>query len=236
MNPTEIVQLCSECRAEHTISLSRGAQKTRRGPFALEDGCTLELALDSGERAVTVAFRTVDFADLSSISAEALARKLASAEPLLMAREDFGGCLIESRAEGATSRVAVRGGSACDALGLRVTSTEDDGRPPVLGVVAGEFRNAHLVRLRQCPCGLQEILARNFDRAPEHVAGSFFDRHRRAVNTLAEVLKRRGSSHPELRAHHARETHTPPDLFADLIAGDLAVDLNERPSGASEGD
>jgi hypothetical protein len=233
MSASELVQFCPECGAEHSISLDRGAQKTKRGPFALEDGSTLDLSLDEGQ-ALTVSLHAADFSALHNASAVELARAISAATPALVAREDFGGCLIESRKEGAASRVLIRGGSACERLGLRLAAAEDAshvGRPPVLGLVTGEFRDPHLILLRPCPCGLNEILIRNFDQAPAHVAWSFFDRHRRAVNTLAEILKRTGRSHPELAAHHARETTPPPDLFTEMVAGEQAIDLTQsRPS------
>lgn len=237
MNPNELVQFCPECGAEHTISFRRGAQKTRRGPFALEDGSTLELAVDDVPAAVTVTFGAADARQLRAASAEEVARKLGATVPAIEAREDFGGCLLESRTEGPTSRVTIRGGSACSALGLSPTTDDaHSGRPPMLGIAVGDFRDANTIVLRPCPCGVNEVLVRNFDRAPDHLAGSFFDQHRRAVNTLAELLKREGRSHPELAAHHADEPATPPDLLAGVLAGELVLDLKQSRPDVGEGE
>jgi hypothetical protein len=236
MTTTELFQLCTGCGAEHTISLRRGAQKTKRGPFGLEEGSTLELAVDTAA-SVTVTFGAADAKQLHAASAEEVARKLGAIVPALDAREDFGGCLLESRTEAPTSRIMIRGGSACKALGLSTTTDDThSGRPPMLGIAISGFRDANTIVLRPCPCGVNEVLVRNFDKAPEHVAGSFFDQHRRAVNTLAEFLKRGGSSHPELAVLHAGETASPPDLFATGPAGELAIDLKQSRLDVGDGE
>src|SRR4051812_37104344 len=102
--PTRIVQSCAECGANHSISLRRGAQKTKAGPFALEEGATLELSID-GAGPFRVTFRGSDVRQLASVTADELAAVLTAATPALEASEDFGGCLIESRSEASQSRI-----------------------------------------------------------------------------------------------------------------------------------
>lgn len=221
--PTRIVQVCAECGANHSISLNRGAQKTKTGPFALEEGATLELSID-GAGPIRVTFRGADVRQLASVTADELAAVLTAAAPALDAREDFGGCLIESRSEARESRIRIVSGSACDALGLGITPDEDhEGRPPRLGFAAGGGSEPNVIVLRRCPCGSHEVLLRTFDRAPRQVVGSFFDRHRRAANTLAEHLKRNGQSHPALADVHAKESSVPSDIAAFVLGGELVV-------------
>lgn len=230
LTPEFLVQSCAECGARHTLSFSRGAQKTKRGPFALKDGDTLELAAD-GAGPMTVTFRAFDFVRIHSATADEVARSLKAATPALDARDDFEGCLIESRTEGPASRLRVCGGSACDALGLNLTSEDDHaGRPPRLGIVLGGFQDSNTIVLRPCPCGVHEVVVRNFDQAPRHLAGSFFDQHRRLVNTLAEHLKRTGRSHPQLAGEHAAEATPPPDLAAAAVVGELVIGVASRPA------
>jgi hypothetical protein len=221
--PALLVQVCGECGANHSISLRRGAQKTKAGPFVLEEGTTLDLSIDDGGP-IRVTFRRSDVRQLDRVTPDELAAMLTAADPALEAREDFGGCLIESRSEGPGSRLRIVGGSACEALGLSITPDEDhEGRPPRLGHAAGGSREPNVIVLRRCPCGSHEVVLRTFDRAPPQVAGSFFDRHRRAANTLAEQLKRSGQSHPALAEHHANESGVPWDIAAFVFGGELVV-------------
>lgn len=219
LTDTHFVQTCAVCGAENMIAFDRGAQKTKKAPFVLKIGDTLDIKVDAA-LPVTVTFAAGDFPDLGAITATDLATKLAKAISGISAREDGGGCLIESVATGAASRIEITGGSARAALGFTTDARVDLGvTRPVLGVAAGPQMDPNVIALRRCGnCGANECLIRSFDAAPAELAGSHFAEHRKAVNTLAQHFKVQGFLHPELAAIHETDTRVPVDIHAALSA------------------
>lgn len=226
LTDSHFVQVCAVCSAEHTIAFDRAGQKTKKGPFALKIGDTLEVKVDAA-LPVTVTFAEGDFPDFSAVTPDQLAKKLAAAVAGIAAREDGGGSLIESATTGAASRVEVTGGSARAALGFPTDGRGDVGvTRPVLGVAAGPQMDPNVVALRRCGnCGANECLIRSFDAAPAKLDGSHFAEHRKAVNTLAQHFKAQGFLHPALAAIHETETRVPVDIHPALTAAPITLSV-----------
>jgi hypothetical protein len=217
--PGHLVQICTVCGAENTISFDRGGQKSKTGPFSLKVGDTLSVKVDATPPA-TITFAAGDFTDFGNVTAAALAAKLSASLKGVIASDDFGGLLIESATTGAQSRIEITGGTARGALGFPTNGLIDPCLSrPVLGFSAaeGQVKVKDLIALRLCNnCGSNECLNRTFDTAgPEH-DGTFFSEHRKAINALAEHWKSRGWSQPDVAADHAAETETPPDIDSDF--------------------
>jgi hypothetical protein len=235
-DPGGMIHLCAACGAEHTISLDRGGQKSKTGPFALRAGDTLVVRVDSAPPA-TVTFATDDVADLARVTAAELAAKLNAALPGVRAIDDASGLLLESATTGPGSRIHVVDGTARAALGF---PAEPEREPclsrPVLGVSGGadDVHDPNIIALRRCPdCGAAECLVRTFDASPAAFDGTPFAAHRRAVNTLAEHCKKRGWSHPHVAQHHAAETAAPVDVAAELRGEAIVLPPYVPPRGAS---
>lgn len=209
-----IVQTCHNCGSEHTISLDRGAQKTKRGPFALAVGDTLVVRIDGGAP-VTATLDAGDVRDPAHTSAAELATLLRARLRGVVVGEDDGGVLIESATTGPASQVQIVDGTARAALGFSHGGVEDPctGRP-VLGVhLTPELQHPNVIALRRCnDCGANECLVRNFDQAGDEHEDTHFQQHRRAVNALAEHAKARGWIHPAHVEHHAAHAAVPPDI------------------------
>lgn len=215
--PGFMVQVCAVCGAEHKVSFGRGAQKTKKGPYALQVGDTLEVEVDGGTPQ-TVTFAVGDFPDFNAVTAAQLAAKLSAALTGVTAEDDGGGCLIESAATSGQSKVDIKGGTARGALGF-VTDGRKDPSPgrPVLGVAIGpptdQLKDKNVIALRRCnDCGANECLIRTFDSAPADYDGTHFAEHRKSVNALAEHFKAQGWSHPDVASEHAAETVGPPNV------------------------
>jgi hypothetical protein len=211
--PGHLVQLCAVCGAEHRISLDRGGQKSRTGPFSLQPGATLLLCVDAGQP-TTVTFAAGDFPDFARVTAAELAAKLHAAAPGVQAMDDRGGLLIESATVGDQSRLQIVGGTARTSLGFPTAGRADPCvARPVLGVSFGpEMQDPSVLALRRCnDCGANECLVRTFDATPLELDGTHFKEHRRAVNALTEHCKARGWSHADVAAVHAAETIRPID-------------------------
>ncbi|MEO7729622.1 MAG: hypothetical protein ABIY55_01515 [Kofleriaceae bacterium] len=225
--PGYLIHVCAACGAEHTVSLDRAAQKTKRGPWTLRARDTLTVGVDA-RPPVTVTFASGELADLGNVTALELAAKLSADLPGVQVREDAGGVLIESATQGDQSRLQILEGTARAALGFPT-----DGRidpcvsRPVLGVslADGELRDHNVIALRRCnDCGANECLVRTFDVAPSALDGTHLLEHRRAVNSLAEHCKDRGWSHPHVIEQHAAEATRPADLHPSFHHE--AVDLS----------
>jgi len=240
-SPGFMIQVCAFCGAEHKISFGRGAQKSKKGPFALQAGDTLTVSVDGGP-AQTVTFEARDFADLGAVTATELVAKLSAALTGVVVEEDAGGCLIESVAVSAQSRVDITGGTARRALGFATDGRKDPspGRP-VLGVVVGppsdQLRDKNVIALRRCnDCGANECLIRTFDAAPAEYEGTHFAQHRKSVNALAQHFKAKGWSHPDVAEDHAAETSGPQDIAPAFPPGPLAPPLSRlRPQPPGRG-
>jgi hypothetical protein len=221
--PGYLVHRCAACGAQQTISFDRGAQRTRRGPFALRAGDTVTMVVDGGPPVLTT-FAAGAFPDFRRVGAGELASAIASAVPGLRAREDHGGVLLESETIGDKSDVQVIDGTARVALGLGPGAHLDPGAGrPVLGCRLGELVDVNVMVLRRCSdCGANECLVRTFDAAGEHLDGTHLKEHRKAVNTIAEHCKSQGWSHPAVAARHAEETARPRDIH-DVLRDHLVV-------------
>lgn len=222
--PGFLIQDCVVCGTENKISFGRGAQKSKPGPFALQNGDTLDVTVDVG-LPQTVTFAAGDFPDFAAVTAAQLAAKLIAALSGITASDDAGGCLIESSSTGASSKVEITGGTVRAALGFPTDGRKDPspGRP-VLGVAFGpagdQMKNKNVIALRRCNgCGANECLIRTFDVAPGTLNGTHFAEHRKTVNSLAEHFKGQGWSHPDVANDHAAEVGGPPELDPALPPG-----------------
>jgi hypothetical protein len=81
-----------------------------------------------------------------------------------------------------------------------------------LGVAMGDAVNANIIALPACQCGANEFLHRTWDTVPDAHATTPFAAQRRAVNGLAEHLKRTGRSHARVKAAHQAERAVPPEV------------------------
>lgn len=235
LTATHLVQVCAACGAEHTISFDRGAQKTKPGPFNLAVGDTLELKVDAAAP-VSVTFTAGDFPDVSAVTAAELATKLAVAISGISARDDSGGCLIESASSGSASRIEVTGGTARAALGFPADGSVDPCLTrPVIGVAAGVQKDPNVIVLRRCGCGANECLIRTFDAAPMELEGTHFSDHRNAVNALAKHFSVQGWSNPDLAAIYAAETRAPVDIHVGFptVPIELSPPLKSGPLGGA---
>ena len=215
--PDAIKQECLACGSVHTIPLKQGVSKAKKEPYALAGGDTLEVKIDGQSAPQVLTFAAADFANIGKATAAEVVAKL---ESLRGAKADVDGNAVRivsaSSAVGTTS-VEVSGGSAREKLGF-------DGRPygaRVLGVTIGTGANRHIapdtIDLPHCPdCGSKECLMRTWDTVPIESAGSLHDKHRRAVNALAQHLRGLGFSDPSAKAIHEAEKRVPKDI--DLSA------------------
>lgn len=231
--PGYLIQQCAGCRAEHRISLNRGAQKAKTGPIRLRAGDTLEIRVDAQPPAM-VTFTAGDFADLARATAAELAPVVQRAVPGVSAADDSGGLLIESATTGPDSRIEIIGGSARAALGFPTNGATDPCHgPPVLGVSFGpeQLQDPNILALRRCNnCGSNECLVRTLEAIGAELSGSYVAEHRRIVNTLAEHCKACGWSHPDVAAHHAAETKKPVDIHAAFPERELHLAEFLRPA------
>lgn len=239
--PGFLIQVCAACGAEHKISFGRGAQKTKKGPFVLQVGSTLEVAVDGGAPQ-TVAFAAGDFPDFGAVATSQLITKLATALVGIVAEDDAGGCLIESQSTSPQSKIEITGGTARAALGFPTNGgMEPNPGRPVLGVSSGSvgsrIQDKNIIALRRCSdCGANECLVRTFDVSPAEYNGTHFAEHRRAVNSLAQHFKAQGWSHPDVASEHATETRGPPDMDPSFPPGPSAPPLpRPRPEPSTRG-
>lgn len=218
--PGFVIQACANCPAEHRIRLDRGGVDTKRGPFNIPQGSTLELKVDGEPTPQTITFAPGDFPDFTAVTVQQVIDKLnaslvgATATPNLSGL----GVSIESNSTGPNSRIDITGGSARAAFKFPIDGPPDpgSGRPHLGRELVPGMRNLDIVVLRRCPCGGTEFLVRTWDVCDARYAGSHFYEHRRAVNALAAYFKSQGWIDPACSADFAAETGSPPDVTPGL--------------------
>lgn len=234
--PGFVIQACASCPAEHRIRLDRGGVDTKRAPFNIPEGSTLEVRVDSEVTPQTVTFAPGDFPSFTAVTAEQLRDKLNAS--LVGATATFNlsgeGVTIESDSAGPDSRIEITGGSARAALKFPTNGIPDpcSGRPHLGRELTPGMRNLDIVCLRRCPCGANEFLVRTWDACDSKYAGSHFYEHRRAVNALAIHFKSLGWVDPACSADFAAETGSPSDVTPGLPA--TVIDI-PAPQPAVEG-
>jgi hypothetical protein len=212
---TAIKQECVVCGSVHTIPLKQGVSKSKKEPYALLDGDTLEIKVDGAATPQVITFAADDFVTITAATAAEVVAKINASLTGAAADADNGAVRIVSASSArGTSSVEVSGGTARDKLGF-------DGRPcgaRVLGVTIGTGASKHTapdtIDLPHCPdCGSKECLVRTWDTVPPEHAASIHGRHRKVVNALAEHLKGHGFSDPDAKVIHDAETASPPDIL-----------------------
>jgi predicted nucleic acid-binding Zn ribbon protein len=228
---TMLKQECLTCGGIHTIPLRQGYSKSRKEPYVLADGDTLEVKVDGGAPQIAT-FRAADFADIAAAVASEVAAKLNTRLAGAAGDVDGGAIRIVSASTAAlTTAVEVTGGTARDRLGF-------DGRrcgARLLGVTKGQgsFKRtaSDTIDLPHChDCGSKECLVRTWDTAPVEVGNMLTARHRRVVNALAEHLKELGHSDPDSREAHGAEKRRPPDIDSDFAARRITLPSARMPS------
>lgn len=228
---TTIKQECLTCGGVHTIPLRQGYSKSKKEPFALADGDTLEVKVDGAPAPQVVTFAAADFANIAAGRAAEAAAKINATLVGAAADVDGGGVRIVSASTAPdTAAVEVTGGTAREKLGF-------DGRRygvRMLGVTKGQgaFKRTTIdtIDLPHCPdCGSKECLVRTWDTAPPEVSDKLTARHRRVVNALAQHLKSLGHSDPEAKQAHDRESRTPSDIDRDFVTRRIALPSARRP-------
>lgn len=227
---TMLKQECLACGGVHTIPLRQGYSKSKKEPYALAEGDTLEITVDGGAPQL-VTFAAADFANIAgalvSEVAVTLDRTLAGA-----AADVDGGAvrIVSASTAPLTTAIEVSGGSAREKLGF-------DGRrygARLLGISKGQgaFKRtaADTIDLPHCPdCGSKECLVRTWDSAPAEVADRLTALHRRVVNAVAEHLKDLGHSDPDSRETHRSERRRPPDIDPEFTTRRVALPSARRP-------
>lgn len=212
LDSTSLVQICAKCGNRNTIPLKQGYAKAKKGPYQLAPGDDLEFDVD-GQGRPPFAFTPGHLGGSATASAAQVASAL-SAVAGVTVDVDHGAVRLVTTASGPSVKgVQVKGGKALARLGF-------DGRiygPRMLGVSKGEGAGKQtapdIIELPHCPeCDAKECLQRTWDTCPERYQDSFFGRHRRIVNALAQHLKDGGFSHPEAAGLHGKETRAPVDL------------------------
>lgn len=234
--PGFVIQTCANCPAEHRIRLDRGGVDTKRAPFNIPEGSTLELKVDGEATPQIVTFAPGDFPAFAAVTVAQLITKLnaslvgATAIPNLSGE----GVSIESDSTGPSSRIEITGGSARAALKFPTDGSPDPGagRPHLGRELTPGMRNLDIVVLRRCPCGGSEFLVRTWDVCDSRYASTHFYEHRRAVNALAIHLKNQGWIDPACAADFTAETSSPTDFTPGLP--DTVINV-PPPQPAAEG-
>jgi hypothetical protein len=228
---TMLKQECLTCGGLHTIPLRQGYSKSRKEPYALSDGDTLEVKVNGGAPQL-VTFAAADFADIAAARASEVVAKLNTVLAGAAADVDGGAIRIVSASTGALgTAIELSAGTGREKLGF-------DGRrygARLLGVTKGQgaFKRTatDTIDLPHCPdCGSKECLVRTWDAAPVEVGNMLTARHRRVVNALAEHLKDLGHSDPDSREAHRAEKRRPPDVDSDFAERRLTLPSARRPS------
>jgi len=218
--PGFVIQACANCPAEHRVRLDRGGVDTKRAPFSIPEGATLDVKVDDEATPQIVTFAPGDFPDFAAVTVQQAIDKLnaslvgATAIPNLSGL----GVSIESDSTGPTSRVEITGGTARGAFKFPTSGPPDpgSGRPHLGRELVPGMRNLDIVVLRRCPCGGSEFLVRTWDVCDPKYVGSHFYEHRRAVNALAIYFKSQGWIDPACAADFSAETAMPPDATLGL--------------------
>lgn len=219
----EITQTCHNCGAGHRMPLKKGHSKSKKGPFSLADGDTLEVKVDDETTAQAITFTSADFVDIGNALASEVAAKLNAV--LLGGAADTDGDAVRVMSNSVvmgTTSVEVTGGTARSKLGI---GTEKSG-PLKLGVTKGTGASKQTavdtIDLPACPdCGAMESLVRTWDTLPPGFENSFHNMHRRAVNALAQHLKGQGFSDPDAKPKHDSEPGPPPEIAANFPPGPI---------------
>ncbi|MCA9629355.1 MAG: hypothetical protein KC766_16890 [Myxococcales bacterium] len=219
----EITQTCLNCGAGHRMPLKKGHSKSKKGPYALVDGDTLEVKVDDEVTPQVITFVAADFADIGNALASEVAAKINAVLTGGAADTDDDALRIMSNSVvmGTTS-VEATGGTAKAKLGLG----SGKAGPLKLGVTKGTGANKQTavdtIDLPPCPdCGAKESLVRTWDTMPPGFEDSFHAKHRRAVNALAQHLKGQGFSDADAKPTHDNEPGPPPDVEANFPPGPM---------------
>jgi len=229
-----LLQTCLNCGAGHTIPVKQGYSKSKKEPFALADGDTLEVKVDGEATPQTITFALADFADIAVALASEVVAKINAVITGAVADVDDGAVRLvsDSQAMGTTS-IEVTGGTARDKLGF-------DGRkngPRMLGVTKGtgaaKQTAIDTIDLPHCPdCSAKESLVRTWDTTPPGLEGSFHGMHRRTVNALSQYLRGQGFSDPDAKPTHDAEPGPPPEVDPNLPPGPISLPV-PPPFGSS---
>jgi hypothetical protein len=217
--PGFIIHTCSCCPCEHKVNLDRGGADTKREPFDIPVGSTLDVKVD-GQAPQTVTFDAGSFPDFAAVTAvqlrDKLSASLAGATAVLNRGDEA--VTIESDSTGSGSKIEIVGGTAREALKFPTDGLVDPcpGRAQLGKDLGGGAKNKNLISLRRCACGAQEKLIRTWDVCDPKYAGSHFYEHRRAVNALATFFKSQGWVDPDVASEINAETSDPPDLTPGL--------------------
>jgi len=233
----EITQTCLNCGAGHRMPIKKGYTKSKKGPYALVDGDTLEVKIDDEATPQVITFLTADFADIGNALASEVATKISAALTGGSADTDDDAIrIMSSSVVMGTSSVEVTGGTAQSKLGF---GTHKAG-PLMLGVTKGTGANKQTavdtIDLPHCPyCGAKESLVRTWDAVPPGFENSFHAKHRRAVNALAQHLKGQGFSDPDAKPMHDNEPGPPPEVEANFPPGPMNLPV-PPPFGPPQGE
>jgi hypothetical protein len=227
---TTIKQECGVCGGVHTIPLKQGGSKSKKEPYVLADGDTVEVKVDGQAAPQVITFATADFASIGAALASEVVAKLNAVLVGASAEVDGGAVSVTSASavSGATA-IEVVGGTARDKLGF-------DGRRSgarLLGVTKGTGAQKQTavdtIDLPHCPdCGAKECLVRTWDTVPAEFADTPHGKHRKSVNALAQHLKGQGFSDPDAKTKHDAETAGPPDIDPGLPPGPVTVPSMRR--------
>ena len=222
---TYIKQECIACGGVHTIPLKQGCSKSKKEPYALVDGDTLEVKVDDEATPQVISFAIVDFASIGAALASEVAAKINAVIAGAGVDVDNSAVSITSGSNGPwTTSIEVVGGTARDKLGF-------DGRKygaRLLGVTKGQAAQKQTavdtIDLPHCPdCGAKECLVRTWDSGPPEFADTPHAKHRKSVNALAQHLKGVGYSDPDAKTKHDNESAGPPDIDPGLPPGPVVV-------------
>lgn len=225
IDATTLLQTCLNCGAEHTIPLKQGYSKSKKEPFALADGDTLDVKVDDETTPQSITFALADFADVNVALASEVVAKINATLAGAVADVDGGSVrLVSSLQVMGTTSIEVTGGTAMDKLGF-------DGRksgPRMLGVTKGAGANKRTavdtIDLPHCPdCGAKESIVRTWDTVPPGWENTFHGKHRRAVNALAQHLRGQGFSDPDAKPTHDNEPGPPPEVQANFPPGPVTL-------------
>lgn len=208
-----IATSCANCGAIREIPLNRASVETAPGDLSLDAAIDVDVVVDGGapQRLELPAGTTTK---------SALRTKAAADINGVQVRESATSVVIESATTGPNSSIELvpRGGPQ-----RRFSSSESKVvRRPELGAAEGDLVNDDAIPLPPCACGAQEFLIRSWDQAPARVQGTRFDKHRRAVNALAQHFIDQDWVHPVLRtggSHADKLRRQPPPERLPLTPG-----------------
>lgn len=232
---TKIKQECLTCGGIHTIPLRHGYSKSRREPYSLVDGDTLELKVDDAVSPQIVPFSAADFASIAvALASEVVAKINAVIVGATASVEERAVRIVSASSLPGVTSIEIIGGSARAKLGF-------DGRrcgALVLGTTKGsgtsKLTAVNTIDLPHCPgCGSKECLIRTWDETPFAATGELHATHRGVVNALAQHLKQLGHSDPDAKAAHDAETRQPPELASTFALGRVELTSARVGSGAA---